>query len=459
MTTADEAAPARPAFGPRVRALFLPTGGPPLREVAHTAGWYPLAILTTLNIVDELDHAVLAVFAPNIQRFFDINDTALGAIVGLQFALVIVAAVPIGYYAMRSNRARLLRRSATVWSVFSTLSAVATVLPAFIAMRVGSGIGKAAVEPVGKALLADHYPPQAWNRVFAVHNAANPLGGIVGPLMAGAIGFFIAGDAAWRVAFPILTVPTIFALVASRRLHESESQMAKGFLAATVTVTGAPRGEGFVPSVRKLLRIPTFRRQLVGIGVLGFGLIGVLAFGSLFYERVHGLDEGQRGVVFGILGVASLVGMLLGGNLGERIFRASPARSVRLVGGGIAAFSVVIASSVFIPWLVPTVIVQWFGIVAVATASAPLAAILSAITPARMRPLMFSLLGLCIALFGGVLGGVLVGAIAETTNIQIGLAALAPFGIAGGLLMARGAKTVDADIAAANAPEASGLAG
>jgi hypothetical protein len=63
---------------------------------------------------------------------------------------------------------------------------------------------------------------------------------------------------------------------------------------------------------------------------------------------------------------------------------------------------------------------------------------------------MFSLLGLCIALFGGVLGGVIVGLVADLTNIQIGLALLAPFGIAGGLLMARGGRTVDDDVAAAS---------
>jgi hypothetical protein len=64
---------------------------------------------------------------------------------------------------------------------------------------------------------------------------------------------------------------------------------------------------------------------------------------------------------------------------------------------------------------------------------------------------MFSLLGLCIALFGGVLGGAFVGAVSEATNIQVGLAMLGPSGVVGGLLMSRGARTVDADIAAANA--------
>jgi len=448
----SEAQPApRPSPWARVLGLFLPGEGPALREVARTAGWYPLVILTVLNVVDELDRAAFGIFAPEIQRYFDINDTALGAIVGAQFALLIIAGVPIGYWATRVNRARLLRWSAAVWSVFSTATALAVVLPAFVVTRLGSGAGRAGVEPVGKAFLADQYPPTVWNRVFAVHNAANPLGGILGPLMAGGIGLFASGDDAWRLAFPILTIPTLIALVAARRLRETESQMAKLVLGATMSVTGAPKGEGFMPSVRRVIRIPTFRRQIIGIGVLGFGLIGILTFGSLFYERVHNLDETGRGVVFGILGVASLVGTLLGGNIGERVFQASPSRTIYLIGGGIAVFSIIIAGSVFIPSLPVTVTVQWFAIVAVSICGAPLAAMVTAITPPTLRPLMFSLLGLCIALFGGVLGGVIVGAITEASNIQIGLATLAPFGIIGGLLMARGGATVEADIAAANA--------
>lgn len=443
--TTSESAP-RPGL---VRRLLWPGDGPPLREVAKTAGWYPLVILTVLNTVDELDRAVLGVFAPNLRRYFGINNTALGAIVGVQLALIIVAAVPIGYWATRVNRARLLRWSAAIWGVFSTATTFAITLPSFIGTRLGASIGKASVEPVGKAFLADQYPPQAWNRVFGIHNAANPLGNILGPLIAAAIGLVATGDDVWRWAFPILTIPTFAALVAARRLHETESQVAKGFLAATVTATGAPKGEGFVPSVRRLVRIPTFRAQLVGIGVLGFGLVGILAFGSVFYEDVHGVGEAGRGVIFTILGVANLLGTLLGGSVGERLFQRSPSQCVSLVGGGIVVFSVIIAGSVFIPSLPLTVAVQWFAVLAVSVAGAPLAAVLSAISPPVLRPLMFSLLGLCIALFGGVLGGVIVGGIADAANIQIALATLAPFGIVGGLLMTRGGRTVDADILAA----------
>lgn len=438
-----------PAARIRLRDLLLPGEGPPLREIAKTAGWYPLVILTVLNVVDELDRAVLGVFAPNIRRYFGINNTALGAIVGAQLALIILAAVPVGYWATRINRARLLRWSAAIWGLFSTATTFAITIPSFVATRLGASIGKASVEPVGKALLADAYPPQAWNRVFAFHNAANPLGAIVGPLIAGAIGLVVTGDDIWRWAFPILTIPTFLALIASRRLHETENQIAKGFIAETLTATGAPKGEGFMPSVRRLVRIPTFRRQLVGVGVLGFGLVGILAFGAVFYEDVHGVGEAGRGAIFGLLGIANLTGTLLGGSLGERVFQRSPAATVRLIGIGVAGFSIVIAGSVFIPSLVLTVVVQWFAVLALFIAATPLTAVLSAISPPRLRPLMFSLLGFCIALFGGVLGGVMVGAVADATNIQVGLALLAPFGVTGGLLMATGRRTVDADIAAA----------
>ena len=89
----------------------------------------------------------------------------------------------------------------------------------------------------------------------------------------------------------------------------------------------------------------------------------------------------------------------------------------------------------------------WVGLFALQVGIAPLYTALSAISPPRLRPLMFSLLGLMVALMGGIAGGVLVGSIAEATDIRWGLAALAPTGLVGGMLMARGATTIEDDIA------------
>ena len=61
-----------------MKALLSPGDGPPLRQIAAAGGWYPLVIITSLNVVDELDRAVLGVFGPNVQRYFGMSDTTFG---------------------------------------------------------------------------------------------------------------------------------------------------------------------------------------------------------------------------------------------------------------------------------------------------------------------------------------------------------------------------------------------
>lgn len=433
----------------RVLKLFAPGEGPSLREVTRDVGVYPLATLTLLNIVDEIDQAALAVFAPNIRDYFGINDKTIGLIIGVQVSLLVIAAVPIGYVATKVDRARLLRFSAMIWSFFSTMTAFAIWLPMFMLARLGAGTGKASVDPVGKSLLADYYPPTTWNRVFAIHNAANPTGNIIGPLLAGAVAWGTGfSPNAWRWAFPILTVPTVVAILMARKLAEPGTQLAKGYMAATLTVTGAPPELTFRVAAGRILRVPTFRRQLVGIGVLGFALIGIAAFASILYRDVFGVGEGGRSLIFGFIATASLVGNLLGGSLGERVFQRSPKQALYLVGTGIAANSLILAAGVFLPRLFMVVAIQWLAILAITLVVAPMNAVMTSICPSRLRALMLSLVTLSIALFGGVFGGVFVGAISDWTgDVRWGLASLAPFGVVGGLLMARGGKTIDADIA------------
>lgn len=438
----------RRSVGRLARDLLSVGDGPPLRQVAKAGGWYPLAVITSLNVVDELDRAVLGVFGPNVQRYFGMNDATFGALVGVQVLALVVLAVPIGYLGTKIDRGRILRWSAAAWALMSFATTFAIRLPLFFLARFGVGIGKSGVEPVGKSLLTDYYPPMAWNRILAIHSAANPLGGLLGPTLAFGIAAVVGdSDDIWRWAFPILTIPTVFALVASRKLHEPEQQMVRGLAGATLTVTGAPSGMSFREAATRLVTIPTFKRQIIGIGILGFGLVGVVAFVNIFLEREYGIDATGRAVIGMITASAALLGTLVGGNVGERIFAASPPRAVRIVGVTIASFSCLVAGAVFLPSVWMFVPAAWVGLFCLQVGVAPLYTALSAISPPRLRPLMFSLLGITIAVLGGITGGVVVGLIAEATDIRWGLAAMAPTGIIGGLMMARGATTIDDDIA------------
>ena len=433
--------------GRRLRDLLSPGDGPPLREITAYGGLYPLVIITSLNVVDELDRAVLGVFGPNVQEYFGMNDATFGLLVGVQVTALVLLAVPIGYLGTKVDRGRILRWSALAWSIMSFATTFAVKLPLFFLARFGVGIGKSGVEPVGKSLLTDYYPPNGWNRILAIHGAANPVGALLGPALAFLIAVF-AGDGPdiWRWAFPVLTVPSVIALIAALKLREPENQMVKGLAGATLSVTGAPSGMNFREAASRLLTIPTFKRQIIGIGVLGFGLVGVVAFLNIFLEREYGIDADGRAIIGMVLATASLLGTLIGGNVGERIFEASPARAVRMVGAAIAGFSCLLAFAVFLPSVWIFVPAAWVGLGALQIGIAPLYTALSAISPPRLRPLMFSLLGLMVAVMGGIAGGVIVGVIAEATDIRWGLASMAPTGIIGGLLMARGATTIEDDI-------------
>jgi MFS family permease len=435
----------------RLRDLLSPGSGPPFRDIVRSGGWYPLTILVGLNTVDELERAVLGIFGPNIKRYFGIDNATLGAIVGVQVLAVVLLAVPVGYLGTKIDRARILQWSVAIWSAFSVAIAFAVSLPLFFLGVFGIGVSKSSSEPVGKSLLTDYYPPMGWNRVLAAHSAANPFGQLLGPLFAGVVALFVAGDGVWRVAFPLLAIPSVLMLFASLRLHEPENQMVRGLTGGMITVTGAPSGLPFREAVRKLVRIPTFKRQLIGIGVLGFGLVGMLTFFNLFLEEQYGIDETGRAVIGVIIATAALLGTLIGGNVGERIFATDPRRAVQVVGLSIAGFSVAVGAAVFLPNVWVFVPAAWIGMLALSIGTAPLYAILSAICAPRLRPLMFSLLGVFIALFGGITGGIVVGLIADATSVRVGLATLAPTGIVGGLLMMRGCTTVNDDIAAVQA--------
>ena len=418
-----------------------------LSELVGRTGWYPLSILFSLNLVDELDRAVMVVFAPNIRRYFDISNAALGGIVGLQVLLILLVSVPLGYAGTRTNRVRLLRASAAMWAACSAATSAAVKLPLFIAARIGTGIGKAAVEPVGRSLLADVYPPQAWTRVFAVHAAANPLGNVVGPLLAGAVGLFVAGDGAWRWAFPLLAIPSVVALAASARLTEPDTRHVHTVEGSELLAESRASDLAIGEAVARVMRIPTFARQTVAIGVLGFALVGLGVFTSVLYEEVFGVSEAGRGVILAGIGTGSFVGLLIGGPVGERIFQRDPVTAIRIMAAGIAAFALLVALSVALPWIGAVIAVQWLALAVVGVAVAPLQTVLSSVCAPALRPLVFSLLGVYVALFGGVLGGVLVGAVADAHGIRWGLASMAPFGVLGGLLMLRSTSTVEADIA------------
>ena len=75
---------------------------------------FPLAVLTLLYFFDEFDTAAMGVLAPDIKKSFGLSDSDFVGLVAVNGVLVAVLTVPLGYYADRIRRTRIVVASGIV---------------------------------------------------------------------------------------------------------------------------------------------------------------------------------------------------------------------------------------------------------------------------------------------------------------------------------------------------------
>jgi MFS family permease len=187
-----------------------------LRKLTSGLPVFPLAVMFGLFFFDEWDTAAFNVLAPNIQHAFHLSDRGFGFLVISNLSIVLLAAVPLGYYGDRLPRVRLVTAGAVIAGVFSLLTGLAGTLLFLVLIRLGNGFGRLVNDPIHSSLLSDYYLPGDRPGVYAFHRNAERLAQVVGPAFAGAV----AAVWGWRAAFMVLLVPILVVAVVSVRLRE-----------------------------------------------------------------------------------------------------------------------------------------------------------------------------------------------------------------------------------------------
>ncbi len=422
------------------------TDAPSLLRTIRPYGLSTLVVLTILNLVDELDRIAIVTLGPEIRDAFGLSDSALGAIAGLGGLVVVLAALPLAVLGDRRKRLPIVGITAAVWAAFAALTGLVRNTAQLAVVRLLSGVGKGSVEPVHTSLLADAYPVDVRGRVLAVHRAANPLAAIVGPLLAGGIAAIAGGAAGWRWAFigfaPLTIIPALFVL----RLREPERGVQEGFGSASDGDRAAPNvrlGTAF----KRLLDIRSLRYMYIGIGVLGFGLVGAPVLVSLYLEESWKLAELGRGVFFSVGSIGPFIGLVFGGKIGDRFFRHHPAWPLFLLGLAVPAWSAVVVGSLYLPqlWLVS---VGWnIAGLMIGLALPAFLQLVAATAPPAFRSLAFSLFGVFLYVCGGFFGPVILGGVSDAAGPRTALSLLVIPGAIAGILLVRGARYVSGDIA------------
>jgi MFS family permease len=192
----------------------------------ETAGDYPsqryrafvIAALFLAYFVAYLHRQVILIMIPALKADLHVNDTQVSLLAGLgTAALYIVAGIPLGRLADRTNRRNLVAIAVALWSLATVACGLATNYWELLAARMIVGLGEAALAPAAFSIMIDYYPPEQRGRAIGFMLTGTPLGsaaavfggGLFLPLYAAGTfhGIAPAGMSGWQALFITIALP------------------------------------------------------------------------------------------------------------------------------------------------------------------------------------------------------------------------------------------------------------
>ncbi|MBG6248009.1 MULTISPECIES: MFS transporter [Symbiopectobacterium] len=145
------------------------------------AGWQQnshlsLAFIWMLGVVCVLDSAIISSLLTPIKAEFGFSDEQMGRFSSMFTLAGIIGAPIMGTLANRFSRKTVLLIGATVWSVASLSTGLATGFIGLLFLRVLTGFSDAAYSTVAPGWLADLYRPRWRNVVFSLYMLRNKIG-------------------------------------------------------------------------------------------------------------------------------------------------------------------------------------------------------------------------------------------------------------------------------------------
>ncbi|GAA2980414.1 MFS transporter [Actinokineospora diospyrosa] len=282
--------------------------------------WWLLATVLVVELMDLLDSTIVNVAGPALERSLGASPVGLQWVIG-GYALTLGAGLVLGgRLGDRYGRRPVFLFGLIGFIAASLLCAVAPSTGLLITFRLVQGVAGAMMLPQGLGILRDNLTPRELTKAFAVFGPVLGLGGVLGPVLGGALVDWDLFGLGWRLVFLVNVPVGLAALALSWRLVPSGAKTRS----LRVDIVGAV----LVAGASALLVLPLNEEQAAGWPLwtwlsLTAAAIGYVAF-TLWQRRMVRHDRtplvtpslfGKSAFTVGLVAVALFFGGLIGTQL------------------------------------------------------------------------------------------------------------------------------------------------
>ncbi|HXF84767.1 MAG TPA: MFS transporter [Anaerolineales bacterium] len=292
--------------------------------------WFVVVVFFFFMLLHQTDKLMIGSLQVQITDDFGINNTQWGLV---NSGALIVATIlyPIwGYLYDRFARAKLLSLASFVWGATTWLNALARNFGVFLVTRASTGIDDSSY-PGLYTLVADYFGPTLRGKVYGLLQLAQPIGYLVGMILALMVAPMIGG---WRSVF---FITGSLGLVIALFIFFGVKEM--------------PRGKA-EPEFENMAEMQTFKfswdeaKQIFRKRTMWFiflqGFAGVFPWNVITYfffaylERERGYDANS--ILFTMAPVILILasGYFLGGALGDFAFKHTKKGRILVSSTGVA---------------------------------------------------------------------------------------------------------------------------
>jgi len=296
----------------------------PVRSAGPVAvyRWYVLAILMVTYAVHAMDRTIINVLLEPIRREFHLNDSAMGLLTGLGYAVPFaIAGLPLGALIDRTSRKRLLAALVAIWSGFTALGGLAQNYAVLLVTRMAVGAAESGSPPAALALISDFFAARLRATAVSIFYIGAPLGGMAGAYLGGVV----TASHGWRTALFAAALPGLviaLVIVATIRDPRRGGQDAQQAEAPQVTLGAA----------LKLARNPGLACVLAALVIGALASVGVGAWTPALLMRIYHVPVQEAGRLVALISLLGAGGTALGGLLSDLYAKGRAERLLLLAG-------------------------------------------------------------------------------------------------------------------------------